>query len=621
MTTPRLVQGRYTLLAELGRGGMATVHRARDEVLGRDVALKILHPHLAGDPAFRARFLREGRAAATLSHPNVVAIHDLDADENGARLVMEVVDGPSMSEVLATRGRLSPGEALALLGPAADGLAAAHAAGLVHRDVKPANILIAADGTVKVGDFGLARAAASSTQTFGADVLVGSPHYLAPEAVDGGTLGATADVYGLGIVLFEVLTGRPPFQGDTPMATALQHTTGTVPPPSSLVPGISPAVDEVVRVATQHDPDERYADAAAFRAALTAAVPGGPLPVDLRGGRHHTVVMPALGLDPDSATDGATRVVLRNDVAEAKKTTPRRRTRRTVLLALALLLLVAGGAAAAWNTFLAPVTDIPAVIGLSPDAAATALRDAGFSSIVSEQGSNSLQAPVGTIAAVDPPERARKGTTLVLTLSLGPSEVVVPDVNGLEEPAASLRLRDANFEVDVQFAHDDLVAEGFAIRTDPAGLSIGRDGQQVVLFISLGPAPVQIPGLVGMTLEAANQALEELGLIGEVVEERFDENIAAGSIADQLPEAGTEGHRGDVVQMVVSQGGRPFALPDVRGQKEKDARRILEDLGLRVDVEDVSTVIPGRKDTVADTNPPPGTHVRSGDQVVLFVYD
>ncbi|MFT5222257.1 MAG: serine/threonine protein kinase, partial [Glaciecola sp.] len=271
MTESGLTSGRYTYLAELGRGGMATVHRARDEVLGREVAIKVLHSHLASDPAFRARFLREAQAAAALSHPNVVAIHDLDDHDGRAQLIMEVVDGPSLSEVLATRGRLAPGEVLALLGPAAAGLAAAHEAGLVHRDVKPGNILIALDGTVKVGDFGLARAAASSEHTFGSDTLVGSPHYFAPESVDGQPLGPTADVYALGVVAFEALTGRPPFAGDSAMATALQHTTRTVPPPSSIVAGLPASIDAVIQKATSRDPDARYPDAAAFGLALAAA--------------------------------------------------------------------------------------------------------------------------------------------------------------------------------------------------------------------------------------------------------------------------------------------------------------------------------------------------------------
>jgi eukaryotic-like serine/threonine-protein kinase len=235
------VGDRYVLRGELGRGGMATVHRALDDVLEREVAVKLLHAHLADDPAFLDRFRREARAAAALDHPNVVAVHDWGETDEGAYLVLQLVEGPSLRDVLRRHGRLDPGESLAVLGPAARGLGAAHAAGLVHRDVKPENLLLGRDGTVRVTDFGLARAAASATSTFGADVLVGSPHYLSPEAVRGRPLDPRADVYALGVVLFECLTGRPPHEGESPFATAVQHTSRRVPPPSEHVDGIPPA--------------------------------------------------------------------------------------------------------------------------------------------------------------------------------------------------------------------------------------------------------------------------------------------------------------------------------------------------------------------------------------------
>ncbi|MDQ3931235.1 MAG: protein kinase, partial [Actinomycetota bacterium] len=235
--TATLLGDRYRLLREIARGGMATVFQAIDEVLERDVAMKLLHRHLAADPVFLDRFLREARAAAALSHPNVVSVYDWGEDDDGgqAYLVMEFVNGPSLRDLLRSRGRLMPAEAAAVLAPAAAGIAAAHARGLVHRDVKPENILVSSDGAVKVTDFGLARAAAATTQTFAPGAIVGSPHYLAPESVRDERLDARADVYALGVVLYECLVGRPPFEAETPVATALRHTTEAVPPPSALI--------------------------------------------------------------------------------------------------------------------------------------------------------------------------------------------------------------------------------------------------------------------------------------------------------------------------------------------------------------------------------------------------
>jgi eukaryotic-like serine/threonine-protein kinase len=280
---PDLVGGRYALRGEIGRGGMATVHRARDEVLQREVAVKLLHAHLAGDDTFLDRFRREARAAAAVHHPNVVTVHDWGETADGAYLVLQLVEGCSLREVLRRRRRLTPGETLAVLGPAGDGLGAAHVAGLVHRDVKPENVLLATEGGVLITDFGLARAAASATSTFGADVLMGTPHYLSPEAVRNEPLSPPADVYALGVVLFECLTGRPPHEGDSPFATAVAHTSRRVPAPSEIEPSVDEAVDEVVLRATAPDPRERYPDGAAFAAALRAAVPSGPQPVPSPG--------------------------------------------------------------------------------------------------------------------------------------------------------------------------------------------------------------------------------------------------------------------------------------------------------------------------------------------------
>jgi eukaryotic-like serine/threonine-protein kinase len=645
-TTPVRIGGRYVLRGEIGRGGMATVHRARDEVLDRDVAIKLLHAHLATDPAFLDRFRREARAAAALNHPNVVTVHDWgETDDDGAFLVLQYVDGCSLRDVLRRRDRLSPAEALAVLGPAGEGLGAAHAAGLVHRDVKPENLLLSVDGTILVTDFGLARAAASATSTFGADVLVGSPHYLSPEAVRGEPLRATADVYALGVVLFECLTGRPPHEGDSPFATAVAHTARRVPAPSDLVGDVPPAVDEVVLRACEPTPGERLADGAAFASALATAVPGGPAPVLSDPGAGHTEAVlagddedtsvvtaddqrwdedhgwVATGvLDPDEADDEVP------DLEEEDEDVPaggRRRRRAWVglLLVLALLAASAVGGYLLWDRVLAPVTAVPAVAGAAEAAAVNALETAGFEVAFASDRPNSAEVPEGHVLAADPSDQARQGETVTLTLSAGPRQVEVPSVQGEPEEEALEALRDADLEVEVAEAHDEDVAEGLVISQDPSG-GVVDEGSTVELVVSLGPRPIEVPSITGGSLDEARAAIAELDLELEVEARRHHPEVPSGGVLSQTPDPGATLTRGDVVEVVVSDGPEPIEVPNLRGEKVEDAVAELEDLGFEVEVERRggfgAFLNPGR---VFDQNPAPGATRLPGDTVTVFAYE
>ncbi len=659
-STPATVGGRYRVLDELGRGGMATVYRARDEVLERDVALKVLHSHLATDPTFLERFRREARAAAALSHPHVVSIFDWGESEEGSYLVLELVDGPSLRDVLRLRGRVTPREALALLGPAAAGLGAAHAAGLVHRDVKPENILLGHDGTVKVTDFGLARAAAASTQTFGADVLVGSPHYLSPEAVRNEPLGPAANVYGLGIVLYECLVGRPPFEAESPLATALQHTHQEVPAPSAAMPGISSQLDALVRRATAVDPASRHEDAGAFAAAFRRAVPEGPAQVDLRDGKRNTVVLPLGATDtmvsagqqppapPPPVTEGTRRQRRAARKAEGRRPRPRRRVpppsrpqpppsdpeatdaaatdaaarrRRRWLLWLTLgLLLVAGGAYATWDLAIAPVTAVPNVVGQPEAAARGTLESDGFTVTIADAHPNSLEVPAGRVLAQDPAEQARRGGTILLTISAGPKEVAVPTVAGMDRDKALATLDDAKLEPTAVETYDDRVPAGKVVGTDPPAGQTVHQGDAVTVTVSKGPAPVEVPKVAGSKRDEAIARLEQLGLKPVVVDEVYDDRVPPDVVISTSPDQGEVLHHGDRVELVVSRGPKPFAMPDVGGKSEKDARAMLEKLGLKVKVEHVNTIFFFRRGKVDSQDPPPGTQVKRGDTVRLYVW-
>ena len=642
---PDLVGGRYALRGEIGRGGMATVHRARDEVLQREVAVKLLHAHLAGDDTFLDRFRREARAAAAVHHPNVVTVHDWGETPDGAYLVLQLVEGCSLREVLRRRGQLTPGEALAVLGPAGDGLGAAHVAGLVHRDVKPENVLLAAQGGVLITDFGLARAAASATSTFGADVLMGTPHYLSPEAVRNEPLSPPADVYALGVVLFECLTGRPPHEGDSPFATAVAHTSRRVPAPSEVEPSVAPSVDEVVLRATAPDPGERYPDGAAFAAALRAAVPAGPQPVpsprDLHvPGASETLFRRDTSVDagddaPTMLTNGdgppppPALLLPEDEDGEVDDdglhpVRPRRRRRGWIAALVILGLLLASGAGGylLWDRVLAPVTAIPPVTGAEEQAAITQLEELGFEVEVASEQPHDLDVPDGHVLDQSPTGDARAGSVITLTLSAGPRPVEVPAVEGLELEEALSTVEAADLDVEVTEEHHEEVAEGLVITQAPAAEEVVDEGSPVEVVVSLGPEPIEVPDLRGEEVSTARSQIEELGLALEITERRYDDDLPANAILGQDVDPGSTLVRGDTVEVVVSDGPEPIEVPNVRDEHVDDAVATLDALGFEVEVERRGGLgalfNPGR---VVDQNPGPGARRQPGDTVTVFAYE
>ncbi|MTV26194.1 PASTA domain-containing protein [Nitriliruptoraceae bacterium ZYF776] len=628
------VGGRYVLRGELGRGGMATVHRARDEVLERDVAVKLLHAHLASDPAFLDRFRREARAAAALSHPNVVAVHDWGETRDGPFLVLQLVDGPSLREVLRRRRRLDAAEALAVLAPAATGTGAAHAAGLVHRDVKPENLLLGTDGTVRVTDFGLARAAASATSTFGTDVLVGSPHYLSPEAVRGEPLDPRADVYALGVVLYEVLVGRPPYEAESPFATAVQHTSRRIPPPSRAVLGIPPALDEVVRRATDPDPAGRFADGRAFATALVAAVPGGPVPIEdlFDGGpppaprERPTAVLPVeatettvgseLDLDPDDDAHLA-------PVGWYEDDTP----------------------AVDWDDAEQPWPVEPDV---DADADAEVTDAEVTDAEVTDAEVTDADPPLGNTGSdgsdVDDHETdegrvvhgggRRRGwlvvliVLLLLAASAGGGYLLwdrvlapvldIPELAGSEADSAVATLEELGFVARVaeERPHSLEVPAGHVLDQSPDGSA--RRGATVTLVLSDGPRTFELPPLAGAERDEAVAALREENL--EVtVDERYDEQVAEGLVIASDPEARTVVEETSTVTLTVSLGREPLDVPDVRGQALEAAQSALRDAELTSEVagRTFSSDVP--EGAVVSQDPGPDATRYRGDTVELVI--
>jgi eukaryotic-like serine/threonine-protein kinase len=635
--------GRYQLLEEIARGGMATVYRARDEILERHVAVKVLHRSLSADPTFLDRFLREARAAAALSHPHVVAVYDWGEDGDDAYLVMEYVDGPSLRDVLRERRRLSPSVATAILAPAARGIAAAHARGLVHRDVKPENILISRDGTVKVTDFGIARAAAATTQTFEPGSLVGSPHYLSPETVSDDVCEPRSDVYALGIVLYECVVGLPPFDGETAYTTAIRHTTDRVPPPSDVV-DVPEELDAVVAQATAPDPEQRFADASELEAALRAAIPPGDV-ITVDDGIRPTVIIPpertetvvpspkppGPGPAPAPAKTKKKKKKKKKEKSKGRKAEQRqpkpqrgRRRRRWLVALLAvpvLLSLAAGGAYLTWDNVVAPVIDIPDVVGMDVADARAELVEAGFEPVVSDETVYRRDVPAGQVITQEPTGEARVGTEIGLVISAGPQPVTVPDVVGEEEEHALDVLREAGLHPEVTRSHDEDVPDGIVLSTDPPADAGTFDGEGIAVVVSAGPRPIEVPRLHGMTAEQAQSALSDLGLRGVVAAEIWSDDVREGLVAGQRPGPGEILYRGNSVELTVSKGPEPFSLPDVTGSQRDEAVTVLQDLGLSVTVESAGWSPFRPSGLVERQEPGPGTTVRRGDHITIYVWD
>ncbi len=520
----RLLDARYRLDAALARGGMATVYTATDTRLDRTVAVKVMHRALADDPDFVARFTREARAAARLHLPEVVAVFDQGTDPATglAFLVMEHVDGGTLRDLLRAAGAQSPARAVALVEPVLRALAAAHASGLVHRDVKPENVLLADDGRVKVADFGLARAVEASSLTATTGLMLGTAAYMAPEQVDTGHSDPRSDVYAAGVVLWELLTGTPPYGGDSHVRVAYRHVHEDVPPPGTVVPGVPPALDDLVVRATRRDPDARPADARAFLGELQAL--GLPV-VPPQGGRGTGPAHPTL-------------VAPRPSSAPAPRPAPgaRRRRRRGPLVAAAVAVAAVLALLGGWYVG-ARSTPVPAVLGLSADAAAQQLTAQGFDVRREQAYSETVRSGLVADQTPDARDDARSGSTVTIVLSRGPDRRVLPDLVGRTQEQATEEVTRLGLRVGtVTRAFSDAPAGQVVAVGAKAGTML-RPGSPVNLTVSKGVELLDVPATVGQQRAAAGRALEQAGF-RTAVEEVFSEQVAAGTVVAQDPPGG-----------------------------------------------------------------------------------
>jgi len=601
----RLVDGRYRVRARIARGGMATVYVATDLRLERRVALKVMHAHLSDDSVFQSRFIQEARSAARLADPHVVNVFDQGQDGELAYLVMEYLPGITLRELLKEQKRLTVTQTITIMDAVLSGLAAAHRAGLIHRDVKPENVLLAEDGRIKIGDFGLARATSANTAT-GAQLL-GTIAYLAPELVTRGTADARSDIYALGIMLYEMLAGEQPYKGEQPMQIAYQHATDSVPRPSVKNPGVPEQLDELVLWATEKTPDERPADAAEMLERLREIERElGIAPTATRTRGAADIDRSDIGTDATKVLPFASTSVITDEVATATGPTPEpadnsarlrakaaRRTARGGLL-LALVLLLAAGAATAgwyWGTGPGSQVAVPQVEGLTFDEAAAALAEL---SLEAERNDvHIIDVPVGEVIASDPEsgEHVDQGTVVTLDVSAGPAVVDLPKLTGMTREEATAQVEALDLELrEVREYFLDLPAgsvtnvrtvarggEEEVLCTEGCRLNAG-DG--VILSVSLGT----VPDVSGMTIDEATTALTNAGL--QVAPERnvaHHDSIEAGRIIGIEPKSGGDvWAKGDTVTLIESDGPEPVPIPNVGDMSIRKAVAELEQMGFVV---------------------------------------
>jgi len=661
----RVLDGRYRIGRRIARGGMAVVHEAVDLRLDRPVAVKVMHAGFVDDPDFVRRFEREARSAARLSHHNVVGVFDQGEDGDTLFLVMEYVPGETLRDVIRREAPMSPARALALIDPVLSALNAAHRAGMIHRDVKPENVLITdnrasghGEPDVKVADFGLARAVNAETQaTATGGLLIGTVSYLAPELVVDGKADARADVYAVGVMLYEMLTGRKPHQADSPIQVAYKHVHEDVPPPSQVVPGVPRYVDALVARATARDLSTRPADAGVLlhhvrrvRQALDQGIADDPeLTEDLTPLRREaTNELPELAGDlpdliidpsaPDAADeierawqtappyeDHTTAVELapravpapaRGPVEDRRLLSPGRPSRRGPLMLAALVVVIALIAAAGWYFGIARYTVTPGVVDQSSASAQARLEKAGLKMHVTGE-TYSETVPKGAVVSSDPQagDRIVKHGTVDVVLSRGPERHKVPKVAGMTLSAAQSAIEDAHLTAgEPSRVYSEKVPKGTVIRTSPAAGTEQRRDTAITIVVSKGQRPIDIPDLTGKKADVAKRKLAKLGFSVAEGPGQYSDTVPEGKVISQTPDSGV-GHKGDTITLVVSKGLPLVKIPDVRRESYDDAKQQLEALGLQVKRKESMFYI--GLDRVAGMSPGAGQTVRKGTVVEL----
>jgi serine/threonine-protein kinase len=599
----QVLDGRYRVDARIAVGGMATVYRALDTRLDRVLALKVMHPALAVDGVFVERFIREAKSVARLAHPNVVQVFDQGTDGSYVYLAMEYVAGCTLRDVLRERGALQPRAALDILEPVLAALGAAHRAGFVHRDMKPENVLIGDDGRVKVADFGLVRSVDTVTSTTGA--VLGTVSYLAPEQIEQpGAADARVDVYACGVVLYEMLTGEKPHDGDSPAVVLYKHLHEDVPPPSAIVPGLAYELDELVASATARTPDIRPYDAVALlaqvretRAPLSAeqldAMPPQALSAEHINADDRTSVIPRAlniqrplpvnGDEPEAGFHRTSRLEMPPPPPPGHRSRTPRRPRGPFVIVAAVLLALGLGVGI-WYINSGQFTQVPPLLSKTEAQARDRLEEAGLE-VGKVERSYSDTVKRGTVISTDPGTgtRIRHNDSVALVISAGPETVKVPDLQGYPLAKARSELKESGLQPGmVTREFNDDVTRGSVISSEPGDGTKVRSGSAVALTVSKG-SPVDIPDVTGESPAVARAELEEAGLKVKIAAARVNSEFDAGQVAQQSPAEGKQAAEGDTVTLTLSKGPEMIEVPDVVGDSVDDATAELKAAGFEVD--------------------------------------
>jgi eukaryotic-like serine/threonine-protein kinase len=564
-----VIDGRYEVLSRIGTGGMADVYLARDQLLGRQVAVKLLHHRFAEDQEFVERFRREASSAASLSHPNVVAIFDRGEWDGTYYIAMEYLPGRSLKTVVREQGPLDPVSAIDIVAQILHAARFAHGRGVIHRDLKPHNVILDAEGRAKVTDFGIARAGASDMTLTGS--IMGTAQYLSPEQAQGQAVSAASDLYAVGIVLYELLTGAVPFDGETAVTIALKQVSATPPPPSALNAAVPPELDAVVLRALAKNPVERFADANEFLAALEyvrqlltgeggAGASNGPVPA--------TALLLPLAQEP---------------VEEPLDASARRRRWWWIAGATVLVLAVA----AALLLLLVPAkheVTVPNVTGQTEAAASARMTAVGLTAVPTSTASTAF--PAGIVFGETPPHGSvvSKGSRVTLLVSSGPGSSPVPQVKGLTSAQAVQKLTKAGFKPNTQSQSSATVATGKVISTEPSAHTETQTGSPVTVFVSSGPAQVRVPDVTGQSEAEAKASLRAVGLEPGTVTRQESPGSEAGAVLSQSPAAGSSVAAGQSVSLVVVEAPRETTVPRVVGKKEELAEGELVGAGFPEEV-------------------------------------